>query len=79
MKGLKDEADALIAPLRLCRCGEARRVLATRGNCSSATILLVLEQILANSSGQRTARVGDIGVLMAFGPGLTMESAVVRL
>jgi predicted naringenin-chalcone synthase len=56
----------------------SRHVLATRGNCSSGTILLVLEQIMASSPGQRPARPGDIGVLMAFGPGLTMESAVVR-
>jgi predicted naringenin-chalcone synthase len=56
----------------------SRRVLAARGNCSSPTILLVLEQILTGSPGQHDVCAGDIGVLMAFGPGLTMESAVVR-
>ncbi|HEY8982608.1 MAG TPA: type III polyketide synthase [Streptomyces sp.] len=51
----------------------SRHVLATYGNCSSVTILLVLQQLLVRGAGK-----GDIGVLMAFGPGLTMESAVVR-
>ncbi|MGW3198632.1 type III polyketide synthase [Streptomyces sp. NPDC001118] len=52
----------------------SRAVLADHGNCSSATILLILDRIL------REARPapGEHAVLMAFGPGLTMESALVR-
>jgi predicted naringenin-chalcone synthase len=52
----------------------SRAVLAEYGNCSSATVLLILERILA------TARPapGEHGVIMAFGPGLTMESALIR-
>lgn len=52
----------------------SRAVLAEHGNCSSATILLILDRIL------RTSRPapGELAVLMAFGPGLTMESALVR-
>jgi len=49
-------------------------ILRSWGNCSSPTVLLILDHIL------RKARPapGEHGVLMAFGPGLTMESALVR-
>ena len=52
----------------------SRRVLQRYGNMSSPTILFVLDEI------QRTAapQPGDYGVLLAFGPGLTMEGALVR-
>ncbi|HEX9337258.1 MAG TPA: type III polyketide synthase [Pseudonocardiaceae bacterium] len=49
-------------------------ILAGCGNCSSATILLILDWIMRNSAPRR----GEYGVLMAFGPGLTMESALLR-
>lgn len=49
-------------------------ILGSWGNCSSPTVLLILEHILR--SVRPTA--GEYGVLMAFGPGLTMESALVR-
>jgi predicted naringenin-chalcone synthase len=49
-------------------------VLYEYGNMSSATILFVLDHI------QRCEKpsVGDYGVLMAFGPGLTMEGLLVQ-
>ena len=47
--------------------GAARRVLAEHGNCSSATVLLVLEEL---------ADVDGPGVAMAFGPGLTLYAAL---
>lgn len=49
-------------------------VLANYGNMSSATILFVLDEI------QRCGkpRPGDYGVLLAFGPGLTMEGMLLR-
>jgi predicted naringenin-chalcone synthase len=52
----------------------SRAVLRDYGNMSSPTILFVLDQI------QRCGRPapGDYGVLMAFGPGLTMEAALVQ-
>ncbi len=51
----------------------SHRVLAENGNCSSATVLLVLEQLRA---------VGGVGpgrhtVVMAFGPGLTLYAALI--
>ncbi len=52
----------------------SRAVLAEYGNCSSSTILLILDRILRESRPEP----GEYGVIMAFGPGLTMESALVR-
>jgi alkylresorcinol/alkylpyrone synthase len=44
------------------------------GNMSSATVLFVLERIMRDSA----PKPGDYGVMMAFGPGLTMESILLR-
>jgi predicted naringenin-chalcone synthase len=49
-------------------------VLATYGNCSSSTILLILKDILEVDQ----PKPGEYGVFMAFGPGLTMESMLMR-
>jgi predicted naringenin-chalcone synthase len=49
-------------------------VLAEHGNCSSATILLVMKEILEADR----PKPGEYGVFMAFGPGLTMEGLLVR-
>ncbi|WP_224247188.1 type III polyketide synthase [Hyalangium gracile] len=49
-------------------------VLENHGNCAAAATLLVLEDILRQDKPAR----GDYGVLMAFGPGLTVEGALVR-
>lgn len=50
----------------------SRRVLADGGNMSSATILFVLERLV---------RAGDPGTVaaLAFGPGLSIESALLRV
>ncbi len=53
---------------------ESRHVLAEHGNCSSATVLLVLEEV-------RRARRLDPGCLvvaLAFGPGLTLYATLLR-
>jgi alkylresorcinol/alkylpyrone synthase len=47
--------------------GASRRTLAEHGNCSSATVLLVLEEL---------AHVDGPVVVMAFGPGLTLYAAL---
>ena len=52
----------------------SRAVLRGYGNMSSPTILFVLDQI--HRVGQPAP--GDYGLLLAFGPGLTMESALVQ-
>lgn len=58
------DADALAA---------SRAVLARYGNMSSATILFVLEKLRRD----RDDRAGNVAA-MAFGPGLTLESTVLR-
>lgn len=52
----------------------SRKVLWEVGNISSATILFVLDEI----QRERKPAPGDYGVMMSFGPGLTMESALVQ-
>lgn len=52
----------------------SQEVLAEYGNCSSTTVLLILDRLLRVD---RPAP-GEHGVLMAFGPGLTMEAALVQ-
>lgn len=49
-------------------------VLREHGNCSSATVLLILERLLRSGRPRR----GEWGVMMAFGPGLTLETALLR-
>lgn len=49
-------------------------VLAAHGNMSSATILFVLERWIA-----RGLPPGALGVALAFGPGLTMEGALLQV
>jgi predicted naringenin-chalcone synthase len=52
----------------------SRAVLRDYGNCSSPTVLMVLDQI--RRSGQLDS--GDTAIAMAFGPGLTLYSALLR-
>jgi predicted naringenin-chalcone synthase len=52
----------------------SRTVLKNYGNMSSATILFVLDEITRSGDPQP----GDHAVLMAFGPGLTMEACLLR-
>jgi predicted naringenin-chalcone synthase len=49
-------------------------VLSEYGNCASATVLLVLEELIERDQPQP----GEIGVMLAFGPGLTLEGALLR-
>ena len=49
-------------------------VLNENGNCSSTTVLLMLDRLL--KSGR--AQPGEWGVMMAFGPGLTLETCLLR-
>lgn len=52
----------------------SHEVLQNYGNMSSATVLFVLKHILETGNPQP----GDYGVMMAFGPGLTMESQLIQ-
>jgi len=49
-------------------------MLRDHGNCSSATVLLMLDRLL----GSDGTRHGEWGVMMAFGPGLTLETCLLR-
>ena len=50
------------------------KVLREHGNCSSATVMMVLEEALKSGA----TRSGEWGVMMAFGPGLTLETCLLR-
>lgn len=52
----------------------SREVLRVHGNCSSATILLVLDEL----AQRRSPKPGEHVVAMAFGPGLTLYLALLR-
>lgn len=52
----------------------SREVLAERGNCSSPTVLLVLDRLRARGA----VREGGHVVALAFGPGLTLYAALLR-
>ncbi len=53
---------------------ESRKVLAEHGNCSSATVLIVLDEICKN----RDLQAGQFVVALAFGPGLTLCAVLLR-
>ena len=52
----------------------SRRILRNYGNMSSPTVLFVLNEAMQNGS----ARPGDLGVLLALGPGFAAEAALVE-
>ncbi len=52
----------------------SRAVLAEHGNCSSATVLLILERL----TRERDLGRGEHVVALAFGPGLTLYAALLR-
>jgi predicted naringenin-chalcone synthase len=54
---------------------DAAEVLKGYGNCSSATVLLVLQRLLE----RHPLEPGDPVVAMAFGPGLTLYAALLRM
>jgi len=70
-KRVLDGIDAALG-LRDDGLAHSRAVLRDFGNMSSPTLLFVLERVLG------TACPGDVGVLIALGPGLAAETGVVR-
>lgn len=57
--------------LREDQLGASRDVLAARGNCSSTTVLLIVEEL-------RRRRCPGPVVVLAFGPGLTLYACLLR-
>ncbi len=68
--------DAIAARLELSdeKLAHSWKVLREHGNCSSATVLMVLDEALKSGA----THPGDWGVMMAFGPGLTLETCLLR-
>lgn len=62
--------DAVQDGLKLCpeALAASRRILSRYGNMSSATVMFVLRELM------KTARAGQAGYAMSFGPGLTAET-----
>ena len=52
----------------------SRRVLRDYGNMSSATVLFVLDEVVRHGE----PRAGDWGVMLALGPGMAAEAALLR-
>jgi alkylresorcinol/alkylpyrone synthase/polyketide synthase Type III len=66
---LRTELDLSDEQVRHSKC-----VLREFGNMSSPTVLFVLDETIRNSQ----PREGDLGVMLAMGPGLALEAALVR-
>jgi len=73
-KAIVDKVAASLA-LQPQQVEPSRRVLREFGNMSSATILFVLQEVLRSSQGA----TGEHVCAMAFGPGLTVESALLEI
>ncbi len=52
----------------------SRKILRQYGNLSSATVLFVLDEIVRS----RKPQIGDLGVMVALGPGFAAEAALLR-
>lgn len=52
---------------------DSKDILNTRGNMSSATILHILERFMSKDN-----KVGDLGYMLAFGPGFSAQSLLLR-
>jgi predicted naringenin-chalcone synthase len=80
-RAILDKVEAGLA-LPPCRLAASRDVLRDVGNMSSATILFVLERLTLpppEGSVDRRAAPGETIAALAFGPGLTVDSALVRV
>jgi alkylresorcinol/alkylpyrone synthase/polyketide synthase Type III len=66
---IRDELGITEEQLAHSRC-----VLRNFGNMSSPTVLFVLDETMKNSRPEK----GDLGVMIAMGPGLAVEGAVLR-
>lgn len=67
--GIRDEIGISEEKLKHSRC-----VLRNYGNMSSPTVLFVLDETMKQSAPKK----GDVGVMIAMGPGLAVEGAVLR-
>jgi bisdemethoxycurcumin synthase len=56
----------------------SRRVLSEYGNMLGVTIIFVLDELRRRHKEQRGVGVPEWGVMMTFGPGLTVETMVLH-
>lgn len=54
----------------------SRHVLKHFGNMSSPTVLFVLQEVLRKTNGNKQPKSGHLGVMLALGPGLAVEGAL---
>lgn len=52
----------------------SRKILRQYGNLSAATVLFILDEIMRTGNPQ----IGDLGVMVAVGPGFAAEAALLR-
>jgi predicted naringenin-chalcone synthase len=52
---------------------DTKAVLAQYGNMSSATVLYVLERIM-----KRSPQVGELGLMLSFGPGFSAQRVLLK-
>jgi bisdemethoxycurcumin synthase len=74
--GIMDGIEAALQ-LKPDKLGASRRVLCDYGNMLSATVVFVLDEMrrrMASAQGEKF----EWGVLMSFGPGITVETMVLR-
>lgn len=79
-RAILDHIEAKLA-LKEDRLRVSRHVLSEYGNMSSASVLFILDEMRKNSiaKGKTTTGEGlEWGVLFGFGPGLTVETVVLR-
>nr|AML22845.1 chalcone synthase [Triticum aestivum]AML22846.1 chalcone synthase [Triticum aestivum] len=63
------------------RMSASRHVLSEYGNIAGATVLFILDEMRKRSAEENHATTGegmDWGVLFGFGPGITLETVVIR-
>lgn len=74
-RSILDRVESTMA-LTAAQLAPSREVLRTVGNMSSGTVLFVLRRILHGEDGHDPSPDGERVCAMAFGPGLTVESAM---
>jgi predicted naringenin-chalcone synthase len=53
-------------------------VLRNFGNMSSPTVVYVLDQVLKENDSSLQPKPGDFGIMLALGPGLAVEGALLE-
>lgn len=71
-KKILQQVEKLLAPHGK-NVESSKKVLRERGNLSSATVLCVLEDVI-----RQKPKAGDLGYMLAFGPGFSAQSILLR-